>query len=142
MFQIWDTAGTERFKSIVPFYLRDADVAIVAYDITERNTFENINQWLRLLQESAPETIKCALVGNKCDLLEKRQVMRQEAQTFADEHGLYFLETSAKTGQNIQQVFMDIGSIFVGGPLKQHRHNSAITVTESSEPVTSGKCCG
>lgn len=141
MFQIWDTAGTERFKSIVPFYLRDADVAIVAYDITERNTFENINQWLRLLQESAPETIKCALVGNKCDLLEKRQVTTQEAHTFADEHGLYFLETSAKTGQNIQQLFMDIGSIFVGGLLKQHRHNSAITVTESGEPVTSGKCC-
>lgn len=140
-FQIWDTAGTERFKSVVPFYLRNADVALIMYDITSKKSFDDIKQWLRVLNESAPDTIKCALVGNKSDLQERRQVTQQEAAAFADVHGLYFIETSAKSGQSVQKLFIDIGSLFIDINNKPRRISSVINVTDTHFRGKKNTCC-
>lgn len=140
-FQIWDTAGTERFKSVIPFYLRNADVALIMYDITSKESFDDIQQWLRVLNESAPDTIKCTLVGNKSDLQERRQVTKQEAEAFADVHGLHFIETSAKSGQSVQKLFVDIGSLFIDIIHKPRSIPSVINVTDTHLPKREHTCC-
>ena len=140
-FQIWDTAGTERFKGFIPLYLRNADVALIMYDITSKKSFDDIQQWLRVLNESAPDTIKCALVGNKSDLQEWRQVTKQEAEAFADVHGLYFIETSAKSGQSVEKLFVDIGSLYIDIINKPRRISSVIHVTDTHLSGRKNTCC-
>lgn len=107
-FEIWDTAGQERYHSLAPMYYRGAQAAIVVYDITNQDTFGRAKTWVKELQRQASPTIVIALAGNKHDLANKRMVEYEEAQSYADENGLLFMETSAKTAMNVNDIFLAI----------------------------------
>ncbi|WOL05827.1 ras-related protein RABF1-like isoform X2 [Canna indica] len=104
-FEIWDTAGQERYASLAPLYYRGAAVAVVVYDITSEETFRKAQYWVKELQKHASPGIIMALVGNKADLHENRAVSSQEAIEYAEKNGMFFIETSAKTANNIIQLF-------------------------------------
>lgn len=107
-FEIWDTAGQERYHSLAPMYYRGAQAAIVVYDITNQDTFNRAKTWVKELQRQASPNIVIALAGNKSDLGNKRTVETEEAQAYADENGLLFMETSAKTAMNVNDIFLAI----------------------------------
>eukprot|EP00124_Ichthyophonus_hoferi_P001946 Ihof_evm9s117 gene=Ihof_evmTU9s117 len=106
-FEIWDTAGQERYHSLAPMYYRGAQAAIVVYDITNTETFNRAKSWVKELQRQANPNIVIALAGNKCDL-PQRVVSKEEAQAYSDENGLFFMETSAKSAVNINDIFLAI----------------------------------
>uniref|UniRef100_A0A4W5MJP8 RAB5B, member RAS oncogene family n=1 Tax=Hucho hucho TaxID=62062 RepID=A0A4W5MJP8_9TELE len=107
-FEIWDTAGQERYHSLAPMYYRGAQAAIVVFDITKPETFERGKAWVKELQRQASPNIVIALAGNKADLAEKRLVEYEEAQTYSEDTGLLFMETSAKTAMNVNELFLAI----------------------------------
>ncbi|KAF4516875.1 hypothetical protein B566_EDAN014359 [Ephemera danica] len=101
-------AGQERYHSLAPMYYRGAQAAIVVYDITNQDTFGRAKTWVKELQRQASPSIVIALAGNKADLSNKRMVELDEAQAYADEQGLLFMETSAKTAMNVNDIFLAI----------------------------------
>lgn len=106
---LWDTGGEERFKAMTPFYYRDADAAVLVYDVTNIKSFWSLEYWVRELSEKAKrEKLVIVLAGNKSDVSEK-QVTTEQAQSFADAHSLMFFETSAKTGDGINELFKQLG---------------------------------
>ncbi|KAH7043095.1 ras family-domain-containing protein [Linnemannia elongata] len=109
-FEIWDTAGQERYKSLAPMYYRNANCAVVVYDITQSSSLDKAKSWVKELQRQADPNIVIALAGNKSDLSARRVVETEEAQAYADEAGLLFFETSAKTATNVNELFTSIGN--------------------------------
>jgi Ras-related protein Rab-2A len=105
--QIWDTAGQETFRSITRAYYRGAACALVVFDITKRASFNNIKSWINDVQNYSNFPITIILIGNKSDLEEKRQVSSEEAEEFAQQNNITYIETSAKNCQNIDKVFID-----------------------------------
>ena len=103
--QIWDTAGQENFRSITRAYYKNSVCALVVYDITNRQSFENVNAWIEDCKSQSPSTILMALVGNKIDLDSSRAVSTEEGEDFANMNGMPFFETSAKSGENIDSIF-------------------------------------
>ena len=103
--QIWDTAGQERFKNITASYYRGGNGVLVVYDITERESFENLNSWLIEIEKNANKNVYKLLIGNKCDLEDKRKVTYQEGKDFAESNGMKFIETSTKTASKVQEAF-------------------------------------
>jgi len=104
--QIWDTAGQESFRSITRSYYRGAAGALLVYDITRRDTFAHLTRWLEEARQNGNENMTIMLIGNKCDLEHRRQVSIEEGKKFAEENGLMFLETSAKTAHNVEEAFV------------------------------------
>eukprot|EP01084_Bolivina_argentea_P280433 479597_1 len=105
--QCWDTVGQESFRSITRSYYRDAACALLVYDITNRNTFLHVQDWLNELKSfSANDQIVIMIVGNKSDLVHQRQVTYKEGETFAKQNGLLFIETSAKLLINVDDAFI------------------------------------
>ncbi|KAK6356336.1 hypothetical protein TWF718_000697 [Orbilia javanica] len=147
-FEIWDTAGQERFASLAPMYYRNAQSALVVYDLTKASSLAKAKHWVAELQRQASPGIVIALVGNKLDLTNQstglegsmgglslsaaagdgdeeeedegdaRQITTAEAKSYADEEGLLFFETSAKTGHNVQEVFTAIANAIPESTLK------------------------
>ncbi|KJE93982.1 hypothetical protein CAOG_004692 [Capsaspora owczarzaki ATCC 30864] len=107
-FEIWDTAGQERYHSLAPMYYRGAQAAIVVYDVTNADTFARAKTWVKELQRQASPNIVIALAGNKADLSVKRVVEYEEAMAYAEDNGLLFMETSAKTAMNVNEIFLAI----------------------------------
>ena len=105
--QIWDTAGQENFRSITRSYYKNSGCALLVYDISKKESFESIQSWIDDCKSSAPETVLMVLVGNKSDLTEERKVSEEEGREFAEKNGLLFFETSAKTGENVKEVFQE-----------------------------------
>lgn len=105
--QIWDTAGQESFRSITRSYYRGAAGALLVYDITRRETFTHLSTWLEDARQHASPNMTIMLIGNKCDLAHRRAVTTEEGAQFAKENGLIFLETSAKTSQNVEEAFIN-----------------------------------
>ena len=103
--QIWDTAGQENFRSITRAYYKNSVCALVVYDISKRESFNNVSSWIEDCRNQSPKTIYLILVGNKSDLEESRQVTLEEGQELADKYGIEFYETSAKTGKNVEEIF-------------------------------------
>ncbi|KAG6765195.1 hypothetical protein POTOM_029216 [Populus tomentosa] len=103
-FEIWDTAGQERYAALAPLYYRGAAVAVIVYDITSPETFNKAQYWVKELQKHGSPDIVMALVGNKADLQEKREVPTQDGIDYAEKNGMFFMETSAKTADNINQL--------------------------------------
>ncbi|KAM0686645.1 hypothetical protein COBT_002130 [Conglomerata obtusa] len=110
-FEIWDTAGQERYNSLIPMYYRGAQVALVVYDITKRESFNTAKKWIEELTIEKPSDFLKVLIGNKIDLEPNRKIDFDEARLYAVENDLLFYETSAKTGYNIERVFTDIGEL-------------------------------
>ncbi|CAL9091801.1 ras-related protein RHN1-like isoform X2 [Musa acuminata AAA Group] len=107
-FDIWDTAGQERYRSLVPMYYHGAAAAIIVYDISNMDSYVRAKKWVRELQRQGNPYLIMALVGNKIDLEAKRKVESEEGLQYAQENGLFFIETSAKTAENINELFYEI----------------------------------
>mmetsp|Transcript_68364 Transcript_68364/g.198044 ORF Transcript_68364/g.198044 Transcript_68364/m.198044 type:complete len:206 (-) Transcript_68364:153-770(-) len=105
--QIWDTAGSEAYRSITRSYYRGAIGALLVYDVSRRETFHHLARWLAEARENGNGKMVVMLIGNKCDLAH-RAVTYEEGAEFARQHGLIFLETSAKTAHNVDEAFIQI----------------------------------
>jgi len=103
--QIWDTAGQERFRTITSSYYRGAHGIIIVYDVTDRESFNNVRHWIAEIDKYAAEGVNKLLVGNKSDLQSKKTVSYDEAKELADSLGVKFLETSAKNSNNVEEAF-------------------------------------
>ncbi|KAJ2851003.1 GTP-binding protein of the rab/ypt [Coemansia brasiliensis] len=103
--RIWDTAGQERYKSLAPMYYRNAEGAVVVYDITQEESFNKAKAWIGELQRQNETRTMIALVGNKTDLADKRTVSYEEGARYAGEVNALFFETSAQSGQNVSELF-------------------------------------
>ena len=108
--QIWDTAGQENFRSITRSYYKNSACALIVYDITNRASFESLADWIEDCKNSSPKTVFMVLIGNKCDLEHNREINEEEGREFAEKNGMLFFETSAKTGQNVEEVFKQSAS--------------------------------
>lgn len=142
-FEIWDTAGQERYHSLAPMYYRGAQVAIVVFDITSQDTFSRAKSWVKELQRQASPNIVIALAGNKADLANKRAIEFDEAQAYANENGLLFMETSAKTAMNVNDIFLALAR-----KLPKTDQNGAaparprgVDLNQENQPAQSGGCC-
>ena len=108
--QIWDTAGQERFRTITKSYYRGSNGIVVVYDITDRESFEQVQHWMSEIDAHAQADVCRLLVGNKCDLAENRVVTLSEAEQFAQHHQLQYLETSAMNGTNVKDAFVKVAT--------------------------------
>jgi len=106
--QIWDTAGQEKYRSITSSYYKGAHGCLLVYDITRKATFENIDKWLAEIKLSSNNEINMVLIGNKCDLEDKREVSIEEAQNKAKLLNMAFMETSALNGTNVEKAFNEL----------------------------------
>ncbi|XKL69412.1 hypothetical protein PGB90_007181 [Kerria lacca] len=105
--QIWDTAGQERFRAVTRSYYRGAAGALMVYDTTRRSTYNHLSSWLTDTRNLTNSSTVIFLIGNKSDLKDQRDVAYEEAKQFADENGLMFVEASAKTGDNVEEAFVE-----------------------------------
>ena len=105
--QIWDTAGQENYRSITRAYYKNSVCAILVYDISNRESFDHISNWVEDCTAQSPKTVFMVLVGNKSDLNEYRQVTFEEGKEMAKKNNMIFFETSAKTGENVEKIFVD-----------------------------------
>uniref|UniRef100_A0A8C1S1X4 small monomeric GTPase n=1 Tax=Cyprinus carpio TaxID=7962 RepID=A0A8C1S1X4_CYPCA len=106
--QIWDTAGQERFRTITTAYYRGAMGIMLVYDITSEKSFENIKNWIRNIEEHASSDVEKMILGNKCDMNDRRQVSKERGEKLAIDYGIKFLETSAKTSINVEEAFFTL----------------------------------
>jgi len=106
-FELWDTAGQERYRSLAPMYYRGASAAIVVFDVTNRESFEGAQNWVKELQRRGDPNVVIALAGNKADI-KGRAVEADEANAYAKEHGLIYMDTSAKSNLNVKEIFAAI----------------------------------
>jgi len=106
--QIWDTAGQERFRTITTAYYRGAMGILLVYDVTDEKSFSNIRNWIKNIEQHATESVNKMLIGNKCDWVEKRVIDFEKGKALADEYGIKFVETSAKTSQNVDDAFLTL----------------------------------
>jgi len=103
--QIWDTAGQERFKNIQASYYKGGNGILVVYDITNRESFSNLNSWLIEIEKNGNKDVFKLLIGNKNDLENERKITYDEGKEFASINGMEFFETSAKTAYKVQEAF-------------------------------------
>jgi small GTP-binding protein len=131
--QIWDTGGQERFQYVRPLYYRGAMGAILLFDLTNRESFDHIPKWIEEVKSNAGE-IPMLLVGNKSDLVNERSVTRSEAEAFAREFQLYYIESSAKDGTGVGDVFAILSCLMVGIPVP-NEYLQGITLTDTTGKV-------
>ncbi|XP_013931243.1 PREDICTED: ras-related protein Rab-37 isoform X3 [Thamnophis sirtalis] len=106
--QIWDTAGQERFRSVTHAYYRDAQALLLLYDITSKVSFDSIRAWLTEIHDYAQKDVVIMLLGNKADMSSERVIRTEDGESLAREYGVPFMETSAKTGMNVELAFLAI----------------------------------
>ena len=102
---LYDTAGQEKFRSLIPMYTRDANIVLLVYDISCENSFLHLNDWLKDLTNINKDEVIFALVGNKNDLEDKRKITKEQGEQFAQQNGFIFQETSAKIGDGFSELF-------------------------------------
>ena len=130
--QIWDTSGQEKYKSIGLNFLRNADGVILVFDLTQKDTFEQMKQWLNDVNEICDD-VKIIILGNKSDLKDERKVEEESAKNFAEKLNYKYFETSAKEGTNIENAFKAMADLLMDPQTreiinnKRHRGNSVLT---------------
>ena len=158
--QIWDTCGQEAYRSLITSFYRNASLAILVYSIDNVNSFNNIEAWLNEIKSQANPETKVFLIGNKIDLEDQRKITIEMAQTFSNEHSFnFFVETSAKTGFNAQNVFVEaakelflthleykdrasrIGSLAPDQYQPEINTNNIMLDDEEDKPRKKKKCC-
>ena len=148
----WDTAGQERFRTITTSYYKGAQGIVIVYDVSDANSFEHVKSWMNDIERFAKEGVFKILVGNKCDLIEQRQVSKEMGKQLADSYGIPFIETSAKNNENIEKLFIDSTRAFIEKQLKMGNTGfvpkpgpSSAAVSLSSQkiesPVKKKGCC-
>lgn len=140
--QIWDTAGQERFRSLIPSYIRDSAIAIIVYDITNMHSFGQVKRWIADVRIQRGEDIILILVGNKRDLESKRQVLVAEGEKIAKECKAMFMETSAKDGSNVRNLFSRAAAALPGlGSKSQECMQEVMLQNEPDEQQKSKQQC-
>ncbi|CAK9108217.1 unnamed protein product [Durusdinium trenchii] len=138
--QVWDTAGQERFRTITPAYYRAAMGVVICYDITDKASFEHIDYWLQQLEQHGDEGVQRVLVGNKADLEENRKVSKEEGQQLAAQYNMKFFETSAKSGQDVDEAFLSIADDVVKQRYSDVQPNAGMQLKKDKKGKSSCKC--
>jgi Ras-related protein Rab-11A len=152
--QIWDTAGQERYRAITSAYYRGAVGALLVYDVTKVMTFENVKRWLKELRDHADSNIVVMLIGNKIDLRHLRSVAVEDAASFAESEGLFFIETSALDATNVEKAFQtvlaEIYRVISKKPLSSEqsvsgsgniKEGQSIQVSATNSSTLTSRCC-
>ena len=145
--QIWDTAGQERFKNIIASYYRGAHGILLLYDVTDKDSFKNLSNWLIEIEKNASKNVLKVLIGNKSDLEEKRVISFNQGKEFADTYGLKFIETSAKKNLNVNEAFETLGRELMAASADKktvnQKQNKKISVVKAVDLSTkqSLTCC-
>lgn len=146
--QIWDTAGQERFRTITSTYYRGTHGVVVVYDVTSGESFANVKRWLHEIDTNC-DVVNRILVGNKDDDPDRKVVLTQDAQKFADQMGIQMFETSAKENKNVEEMFVAITRLVLQTKKEQQKRvadqpTDRIRLdsrSKSKKPGKGGKCC-
>lgn len=139
--QIWDSAGQERFKTIINAYFRGANGILICYDITDESTFDNIRNWITKIEEYTDNKVIVFIVGLKTDLENKRIISYKKGKELADEYSYYFMEASAKINSNVDQVFRTMVSYIMHYKVRNKQKNNDNNNSNSNINLqTSNKC--
>ena len=137
---IWDTAGQEKYKSLTKFFYKDAAVAILVYEITKKQTFDNVTKyWHEQLQEFGAKDIIIGVAGNKCDIYDQEEVDENEARQFAEKIGAFFELTSAKNNTGINELFQEAAERYVYKDRKDNKNNNSKEEGEENNNVKLSK---
>ena len=145
--QIWDTAGQERFKNIIASYYRGAHGILLIYDVTDKDSFKNLSNWLIEIEKNASKNVLKILIGNKTDLDDKRVITYNQGKEFADTYGLKFIETSAKKNLNVNEAFETLGRELMRASdekkIVKQKQNKKISVAKVQDLSVEkkGGCC-
>ena len=135
--QIWDTAGQERYRTITTGLFKGAVGIILMYDITDKQTFNNVREWIKSIEEETSKKVILILVGNKVDKKE-REVLKSEGEQIAEEYNFPFFETSAQSGLNVNSVFETLAKLIVEKKAQSANQGHKLTNTKNNEKK---KCC-
>ena len=134
--QIWDTAGQEKYKAITGAYYKGSKGAFVVYDITRKDTFDSVDRWINDLKVTADQNINIILIGNKSDLEDKRDVLKEQGEEKAKSFGCAFLETSALNGDNIDKGFeLMVNEIFKKYASESFEDDDDLGIMEKGEDI-------
>ena len=135
--QIWDTAGQERFKNIIASYYRGAHGILLIYDVTDKDSFKNLSNWIIEIEKNSSKQVLKVLIGNKTDLEDKRVVTYNQGKEFADTYGLKYIETSAKKNLNVNEAFETLGRELMQASddkkIIKQKQNKTVTVTKAQD---------
>ncbi|XP_076072419.1 ras-related protein Rab-26-like isoform X6 [Mytilus galloprovincialis] len=140
--QIWDTAGQERFRSVTHAYYRDAHALLLLYDVTNKASFDNIRAWLGEINEYAQEDVVIMLLGNKADMTGERMIRTEDGEKLAKEYNVAFMETSAKTGMNVDLAFMAVAKDLKMKKTRKPADPKFNVAEYVLQERKSGGCCG
>jgi len=138
---LFDTAGQERFRSLARTYIRKANGILLIYDISEKSTFMSLNKWMENIEEEIDTKLPIILVGNKSDLNDKRKVTTEEGENKAKEYGFPFYETSCKTGDNVNECFIELAELVYEKFGKKPSKNSNKKIKKGSSKNKKKSCC-
>ena len=145
--QIWDTAGQERFRNVVASYFRGSNGILLIYDVTNRDSFKNLDNWLEVIENNASDNVLKILIGNKVDLVDDREIKKEEGQQFANRYNMQFIETSAKLDTNVSEAFETLAKLMIEFnskqvPLTQKKtENKKLSSSAGKDLSTKKGCC-
>jgi len=151
---LYDTAGQEKYKSLIPMYIRDTNIILIVYDITVKESFTHTDQWFKETEDLRRKDAILVLVGNKIDLEEKRQISTKEAEDYAAQKGFLFHEVSAKSGEGIEElfykkIFQEIEKTFFMNDSNEGNNNNGENIggvklsgEQEQHAPKKGRCCG
>ena len=148
--QFWDTAGQEKYDSLTTSYYKGAKGALIVYDITQKSSFDKIESLLKKLRDNSNKNVSVILVGNKCDLEDNREVLKEDGEELAKKLKIKFMEVSAKTGENLDKLFQNLIDEVYEKYNKEFKSfasiefmddNKNINLNTNNNPGKKKKCC-